>query len=274
MANGGAPAQPEVVPGVPTPDQPAAGLPGPYGAKQGYGAGVMNGPTGAPIATHPEDFIAHGDAPAQNQPVPLPAPGGNGDKPVTLDIFYETKCPFSLQFIDGEVKPALSDPTCVFQHVHINWEPYGNAQDSGDAVSCQHGEDECFGNKLHLCAKKEFGADNDGLTAWVTCVMTNLVPDGKMSHDEDTFRGCDDGKADALLACANSDDSLNMLKTAGAETQGGQIQQAPWVVLEATPGYNLQGALVNSICGQMAEQSLEQPQCCAAAAATQRRLLV
>merc|ERR1719412_946170 len=80
MANGGAPAQP-AVPGVPAPVQPAAGLPGPYGAQQGYGAGVGNGAAGAPIATHPEGFIAHGDAPAQNQPVPLPADGGNGDKP-------------------------------------------------------------------------------------------------------------------------------------------------------------------------------------------------
>merc|ERR1711933_412357 len=128
----------------PPPAHYPIGQPGPYGAQQGYGAGVGHGPNGAPIAVHPEGFVAHADAPAQNQPVVQPAPGGGGDKPATLIIFYETKCPFSQQFIDFEVKPALSDPTCVFQHVHIKWEPYGNVQDAGGALMCQHGAEECF----------------------------------------------------------------------------------------------------------------------------------
>merc|ERR1712204_34487 len=110
----GAAAPAAAAPAAAAPAAPAAaGFPGPYGAQQGYGAGVGHGPIGAPIAQHPEDFIAHGDAPAQQ-----------GNKAATLDLYYETKCPFSQQFITGEVKPALSDPMCVFKDVHINWEPF------------------------------------------------------------------------------------------------------------------------------------------------------
>jgi len=202
--------------------------------------------------------------------------GGAADKPIKVNIYYETDCPFSKNFVASELGPMLSDPDCVQTQTDFNWVPYGNADvaDTGNPEGCQHGEDECFGNRLHLCAKREFGADGDGLTQWVTCVMTNLVPDGKQSHDETTFRPCDDGKAQAILDCANGDESLQMLTAAGAETKGASIQQAPWAVLEAAPGYNLQGSLVQSICSQMQEQNLGQPQCCAAALVPQRRLLV
>merc|ERR1740121_341329 len=134
--------------------------------------------------------------------------------PVKVNIYYETDCPFSKNFVASEMGPLLADPACVQTQTDFNWVPYGNANvaQTGAPDGCQHGEDECFGNRLHLCAKREFGADTDGLTQWVTCVMTNLVPDGKMSHDEATFRACDGDKADELLDCANNDESMDMLK--------------------------------------------------------------
>jgi len=92
--NGGAGGQPAYLPGVPTPVQPAAGFPGPYGAQQGYGAGVGNGATGAPLPNHPAGFIPFAEAqamsnggasaqpapaqPAPAQPAGLPAPGPYG----------------------------------------------------------------------------------------------------------------------------------------------------------------------------------------------------
>jgi len=208
--------------------------------------------------------------------------GANGqNKPIKVNIYYETDCPFSKNFVASEMGPLLASPDCVQTQTDFNWVPYGNADfaDTGNPEGCQHGEDECFGNRLHLCAKRDFGTDTDGFTRWVTCVMTNLVPEGRQSHDEATFRDCDAGKADDLITCAKNDESLQMLKDAGAETKAGNIQQAPWAVLSTIPDYNMQGALLTGICGQMQEQGLGQPQCCidamaAAASAYQRRLLV
>jgi len=265
MSNTGAPAQPAMLPGVLPPAQPASGLPGPYGAQQGYGAGVAHGPAGAPIATHPDDFIAHRDAPAQNQPVPLPAPAGGGDKPVTLDIFYETKCPYSLQFIDGEVKPAMSDPTCVFQHVHINWEPYGNVQDTGGALICQHGTDECFGNKLHICAKKEFGGNDAGLNDWITCHMSYLTSEtSHLAEDMAGYSGCPGADAQKLTDCAKDPAIFADLRKVGQETQAEHSEHMPWATT-AIGQPNLQGRLVEGLCqmygtGQLA--AYPKPACC------------
>merc|ERR1712217_404330 len=121
------------------------------------------------------------------------------------------------------------------------------------------GEDECFGNRLHLCAKQKYGKGAQ-LDKWVACVMTNLNIPGKQSHDRDTYANCDAGTADELTQCASGDDSLEMLKQAGGETAGAAIQQAPWVVLSTTPNYNIQGEFAADVCSQMGEQG-GQPAC-------------
>lgn len=242
----------------------AAGFPGPYGAQQGYGAGVGHGPMGAPIATHPEDFVAHGDAPAQNQAAVMPS-GGNADKPVTLNVFYETKCPFSLQFIDGEVKPALMDGTCVFQHVHINWEPYGNVQDAGGALTCQHGDDECFGNKLHICAKQHFGDNDAGLNDWIKCHMEYLAQDqSHQATDEAGYMGCPGADGHQLAQCAQDPSIFEAFRKVGAETLAAHSEHMPWAITgDGAP--NLQGRLVQGLCemyGTGALAAYPKPACC------------
>lgn len=258
MAGGAAPAAPAAA-------APAAypGYPGPYGAQQGYGAGVGHGPMGQPIAAHPEDFVAHADAPAQQQ---QPVPGGGGDKPVTLDVFYETKCPFSKQFINDEVRAALSDPTCVFQHVHINWEPYGNVQDTGGALVCQHGGDECFGNKLHLCAKKAFGGNDDGLNTWITCHIEFLSSNpSNTARDIAGYQNCPGADAAQLTTCANDPQIFEDFRKVGQETQAAQTGHMPWAIT-GIGAPNLQGNLLMGLCEMYgapgALQGFPKPACC------------
>lgn len=263
MSGGGAPAQPPVI--QPAPGQPA--WDGGYGAQQGYGAGVGqqgygagvgHGPQGQPIAAHPEGFVAHADAPAQQ------GNGGGGDKPATLNIYYESKCPFCKGFINDEVKPALSDPTCVFQHVHINWEPYGNVQDAGEDLMCQHGSDECFGNKLHLCAKKQMGGDEEALNRFITCHIEWLVqnPNGQ-ANDMASYQNCG-GDAQQLTQCANGGDIINDFRQVGAETAAAHSEHMPWAIMgNGQP--NLQGMLVQGLCQQYGTGALAaypKPSCC------------
>jgi len=106
--------------------------------------------------------------------------------------------------------------------------------------------------------------------------MTNLNVVGKQSHDRDTYEPCDAEAATELEQCANSEDSLDMLKQAGQETQAAKPEQAPWAVLSTMPTYNLQGMFITSVCSTLQEQNLGQPQCCIEAQQAQqgRRLLV
>jgi len=198
-----------------------------------------------------------------------------GTKPIKVNIYYEADCPYCKNFVAGEFAPFLTED-CVQSQTDFTWIPFGNAQVSGDTVSCQHGDDECFGNRLHLCAMEKYGNPSDELDKWIGCVMTNLMIPGKNSRDRDTYAPCNDGDADALTQCADNPRSLDALKAAGQETLAAAPQQVPWVVLEESSTYNLQTMTVSSICATMQEKNLGNPQCCIEASQAQmgRRLLV
>lgn len=180
-----------------------------------------------------------------------------------MKIFYEADCPFCRNFITNDLAPHTdqNDPGCLGQ-VQIDWIPYGNAAPSGDDVACQHGEDECFGNRLHLCAKREFGGDKQKMTNWVACVMANLMVPGKESHDVSTYQGCDGEIFDTITQCANNPESLEMLKDAGSQTQATHPQSVPWVVFEGEESYNSQTTFIQDLCNEEREKNLGQPSCC------------
>ncbi|XP_041975453.1 GILT-like protein 1 [Aricia agestis] len=72
---------------------------------------------------------------------------------VKARIYYEALCPDSKHFFVkhlGPVSKKLSD------FVHITLVPYGKAstkEENGEYYFiCQHGEEECYANKVHACA--------------------------------------------------------------------------------------------------------------------------
>ena len=94
-----------------------------------------------------------------------------------LKVFYETNCPFCQQTIIDEFDATRSSPDCLQEHVKFDWIPYGNANEAGGAVMCQHGPDECMGNKIHICAKEAFGEDDIGMNNFVVCHEKNIRGD-------------------------------------------------------------------------------------------------
>jgi len=218
--------------------------------------------------------------PVDNNPGVMPA----GPAKINVNIYYEVDCPFSKSFIANEVGMLMANANCVQDYTTFNWVPYGNADvtDTGNPAGCQHGEDECYGNRLHLCAKRAFGADNAGLTAWIVCHMTNLMKEGAVAHQQANYASCPGANAAELEQCATSEESLNMLKEAGSVTKVAAIQQAPWAVLETIPSYNMQTHFMVDICSVFDTPppdgvlgQIEKPFCCTGAAPfVGRRLLV
>merc|ERR1711970_105652 len=73
-----------------------------------------------------------------------------------LDVYYESLCPYSRQFIREEVFPAYSTLADYFDVFFI---AYGNSDTTGDmesgfSIQCQHGERECVGNVVQACTVK------------------------------------------------------------------------------------------------------------------------
>ncbi len=78
----------------------------------------------------------------------------SADGLVNLTLYYEVLCPDCRQFISQQVGKAFSSLSSIMNLVLV---PYGNAKQTFNQktqlweFTCQHGEDECWGNRLHSC---------------------------------------------------------------------------------------------------------------------------
>ncbi|XP_030765633.1 gamma-interferon-inducible lysosomal thiol reductase-like [Sitophilus oryzae] len=72
---------------------------------------------------------------------------------VTLQVYYETLCPDSIDFLVHQLHPSYVN--FGGDVVQVELIPYGFASEdnsTGEKVfTCQHGPEECYGNKVHSC---------------------------------------------------------------------------------------------------------------------------
>lgn len=78
---------------------------------------------------------------------------GAPDK-VKIDLYYEFLCGPCKDFTANQLEPTMKKVADIMDVTMI---PYGNAKtvrncDGSYNFTCQHGEEECLGNKLHACA--------------------------------------------------------------------------------------------------------------------------
>ncbi|CAD8048843.1 unnamed protein product [Paramecium sonneborni] len=75
---------------------------------------------------------------------------------LTADIYVESLCPYCMMFIKDSLLTAITTPD-IEQMVHIRLIPYGNTKrkivDGKWVFTCQHGEVECYGDLIELCAQ-------------------------------------------------------------------------------------------------------------------------
>jgi len=89
-------------------------------------------------------------------------------KKVVVEIYYETLCPSSVEFLDGSFRKAWQAEE-LRELMDVRLYPFGNAQmlsekevnkqfkdahpeEKYPVVECQHGPEECLGNKIQACA--------------------------------------------------------------------------------------------------------------------------
>ncbi|CRK98817.1 CLUMA_CG012046, isoform A [Clunio marinus] len=91
---------------------------------------------------------------------------------VKMDIYYESLCPDSMRFFSDELTPLYNN---FKQHMDITFIPFGKSNSYETAESeiefeCQHGPDECFGNKVQGCMLSRI-LDQDTQFAYLSCQM-------------------------------------------------------------------------------------------------------
>ncbi|XP_059487345.1 GILT-like protein 1 [Neocloeon triangulifer] len=97
---------------------------------------------------------------------------------VKVSVYYESLCPDSIRFLTEQFHSVYQQ--LGSSAITVDFLPYGKASHTQNANGqwsfvCQHGPEECRGNKVQACALK-YISNPDLQEAYVNCVMANSYP--------------------------------------------------------------------------------------------------
>jgi len=149
--------------------------------------------------------------------------------PVYVEVYYESLCPDSKAFIANQLWPTYQ---LVPEILTVVFVPFGfsNYTPNGDTYdfTCQHGPDECYGNKIHACALNYYPNNVDNVP-FISCSM---AANDTVAASE----GCADTYGlnwQDIYGCANADLGGQLLEANGVVTLGldPEMTWVPWIVL-------------------------------------------
>lgn len=150
-------------------------------------------------------------------------------EPVKASVYYESLCPDSKNFIANQLWPTYQAVSAIFV---VEFVPFGFSNYTQDGTSwdftCQHGPDECYGNKIHSCALNYY-PDNSQSVPFISCSMSA----------EDSVAACEDCANQVgldwqkIYDCANSDLGSQLLHDNGVKTQAldPSVTWVPWIII-------------------------------------------
>lgn len=183
---------------------------------------------------------------------------------VPVKIFYESRCPYSLQFFNNTLRPLWNDEE-LRSYLDIKLYPYGNAVSipnaeisegykfwHPEAVAfpsihiCQHGPEECLGNAIEACLVKELKPNVS--MAVILCMSEHLTWSiEKASYDCMVKYNI---TLTPISECANGWIGNDLLTTNGMLTRKAKVKQCPTVFI-GTAMANLNGTaeeFLNAVC--------------------------
>lgn len=174
--------------------------------------------------------------------------------PVQLGFYYESLCPFCERFCESQLTPHYDELLPV---MNVTLIPWGNARDHSDPrnndyyFTCQHGDDECTGNRIETAALNLYAGRPEQWFKFIACL-----------------EGSNPASSSAGQSCG-SKTKVNYrnvrklaMSDAGAKLawEQGQITKAlnpphkyvPWLVFDGVFDENIQNAaqgnLVRTLC--------------------------
>ncbi|XP_017769657.1 PREDICTED: GILT-like protein F37H8.5 [Nicrophorus vespilloides] len=149
------------------------------------------------------------------------------EKKLKIGVYYESLCPDSLRFITKQLNPSWSD---VSEYVDITFIPFGKSESvkDGEYFRCQHGPEECKGNRIQSCALDAL-TDQTKEVEFVNCFMTEY---NKYS-DKDFGEVCIENaglKVEDVKNCFDSDKGKELQLQAEKDTIAISPKFVPTVV--------------------------------------------
>lgn len=152
-----------------------------------------------------------------------------GEK-VKLDVYYETNCPDSMDFITKQLWPTYEKMSDIMK---INLIPFGKATEKlrGDGSRifyCHHGPSECFGNTVQTCAIKLY-PDTKTHLSFINCMESYFRPSraGSMCARRSSVDYSE------ILDCVNGPDGNEYMHEMAVATRSlnPRLNFVPWIVV-------------------------------------------
>ncbi|MCL4143308.1 UNVERIFIED_CONTAM: hypothetical protein GTU68_005540 [Idotea baltica] len=154
-----------------------------------------------------------------------------GQNPVKVTTFYESLCPDSIRFFTRQLEPTYNDLSDIMT---VELHAYGKASDvqrpsgEGYIFTCQHGQEECYGNKVLGCGQ-QYITDHETYLDFAFCVMAadNPPSSGEACAAEVGVT------YDPIVQCANSTEGENFLHDVGViQSQlDPELYYVPWIII-------------------------------------------
>ncbi|KAF9421600.1 hypothetical protein HW555_002533 [Spodoptera exigua] len=152
---------------------------------------------------------------------------------VEIKLYYECLCPDCRVFDTTSLKPTVAK---LAPYLNLHLYPYGNAEtiEISDGVyqfKCQHGPNECYGNKLHACAIDYLGNITEAVF-FNSCLMEsarkNKGSDDEAADECGRLLGVDPGQ---IKYCAKNDRGMHLLKYYGDESKKVGFKYVPYILI-------------------------------------------
>ncbi|RXG73043.1 Gamma-interferon-inducible lysosomal thiol reductase [Armadillidium vulgare] len=155
---------------------------------------------------------------------------GETDDPVNISVFYESLCPDSIRFFTAQLEPTYTELRSIMT---VDTHAYGKASDVADTeggytFECQHGPDECYGNKVLACGQ-QYITNHNTFLEFNFCVMGAEDPP---SSGEECANQVGASATD-IITCANSTEGEFLLHEVGlVEAKlDPQLTYVPWIII-------------------------------------------
>jgi len=155
--------------------------------------------------------------------------------PVQIQVYYETLCPDSIDFISQQLYPTYQN---LGKYLNIEFVPFGFASylpdsNGGWNFACQHGPNECSGNLYQACLANAMKNDNALLVEVINCIMSDISPHTATEKCMENLM-ITEPSYEEMDQCHSSEKGENLLHDFGVQTDAlnPSCYFIPWITID------------------------------------------
>lgn len=177
----------------------------------------------------------------------IPGAVSQPTNPIKITLFYESYCPFSIKFMLQQLYPVTMKYSKLLV---LDLIPFGHCkvQQRKNGMydfKCQHGEKECYGNRVHACVIQQ-GVDkgNAKVVMALTCLMNYNYQDMEVKRCLEKSNLSWDRHKLCMLR-----DATTLEVAYGKRTHENvpEVKYVPFVIFNDTYNHHLEEIAVNNL---------------------------